>query len=269
MDEDDAPIARRRKRRNKLKQVNGVAVDVEEQDEGEPNDTTLTNGARKRRKLVGPKVSSTRGPHQLIVQIEGLDPAKLAMACKTLSTAATALKRRSARSSTPIGKRIASAAPAGLTASTTLYPIIPDDDKSKPYGGILTEEESITRETLPGTSERTRFDVARKKAEDEQKMRTELMDSMNHYTHGRRERDHEAKRVGEASLIECIHFGEHEIDTWYAAPYPAEYSLNKILWICEFCLKYMNSEYICWRHKVGRPLHDSRPWIITSIAEQG
>jgi histone acetyltransferase SAS3 len=94
------------------------------------------------------------------------------------------------------------------------------------------------------------------------------MDSMNQFTYGRRERDQEAKRLGEASLIECIHFGEYEIDTWYAAPYPAEYSMNKVLWICEFCLKYMNSEYVCWRHKVGCPLHDCRSSIITSITER-
>jgi len=265
MDEDDAPIARRRKRRDKPSQANGVAVDVEEHDEGGPNDITLTNGARKRRRLVGPKVSSIREPNRFIVQIEGLDPVRLGRVCKTPSAAVTTVKRRSARSSTPMAKLIASALPAGLTASATLYPITPEDDKSKPYGGILTEEESLTTETLPGTSERTRFDIARKKAEDEQKMRTELMDSMNQFTYGRRERDQEAKRLGEASLIECIHFGEYEIDTWYAAPYPAEYSMNKVLWICEFCLKYMNSEYVCWRHKVGRPLHDCRSSIIPRL----
>ncbi|MDA4132343.1 MAG: hypothetical protein OK454_04360, partial [Thaumarchaeota archaeon] len=44
-----------------------------------------------------------------------------------------------------------------------------------------------------------------------------------------------------------------EIDTWYAAPYPEEYSRNRVLYICEFCLKYMNSDYVAWRHKLKCP----------------
>ncbi|CRK23974.1 hypothetical protein BN1723_003113, partial [Verticillium longisporum] len=44
------------------------------------------------------------------------------------------------------------------------------------------------------------------------------------------------KAAGPASQIECIEFGGWEIDTWYAAPYPEEYSRNRILYICEFCL---------------------------------
>ena len=136
-------------------------------------------------------------------------------------------------------------------APTTLYPIAHDDDKLKPYGGILSDADANTADTLPGPSERTRFEVAKKTAEEEQRMRARLMDSLSRPSEqGRQGKEQESKRVGEASLIECIHFGEHEIDTWYAAPYPEEYSLNKVLWICEFCLKYMNSEYVCWRHKV-------------------
>ncbi|KAK8097888.1 MOZ/SAS family protein [Apiospora kogelbergensis] len=53
--------------------------------------------------------------------------------------------------------------------------------------------------------------------------------------------------------IECIEFGGWEIDTWYAAPYPEEYSRNRVLYICEFCLKYMNSDYVAWRHKLKCP----------------
>lgn len=62
------------------------------------------------------------------------------------------------------------------------------------------------------------------------------------------------KMTENASQIECIEFGGWEIDTWYAAPYPAEYSRNRVLYICEFCLKYMNSDFVAWRHKV-RCLH--------------
>lgn len=154
-------------------------------------------------------------------------------------------------------------APAAATAAapTTPYPITHDDDKLKPYGGILSDADANTADTLPGPSERTRFEVAKKKAEEEQKMRSRIMDSLSQQSsiQGRQGQEQESKRLGEASLIECIHFGEYEIDTWYAAPYPEEYSLNKVLWICEFCLKYMNSEYVCWRHKVRLRIRSSRP----------
>ncbi|KAA8911027.1 hypothetical protein FN846DRAFT_937042 [Sphaerosporella brunnea] len=259
MDEDQ-PRTRRRKPREKPQPANGDSVGAANEgdnDEGEPNDTTLTNGARKRRKLGGPNVAITRGPQQLIIHIGGLDSEKLS---SILSTAPKPSQRRVGRSQTPARKQrvvatsAATAVSAPLTASTTLYPIIYEDDRLKPYGGILSEAESNTKETLPGTSERTRFEAAKERAEQEQKMRTRIMNSMSRtYTQGRKERDEEAKRVGEASLIECIHFGEYEIDTWYAAPYPEEYSLNRVLWICEFCLKYMNSEYVCWRHKLKCP----------------
>jgi hypothetical protein len=54
-----------------------------------------------------------------------------------------------------------------------------------------------------------------------------------------------------APRIKTIRFGEWEMDTWYVAPYPEEYTYNPVLHICEFCLKYMKSEYIMKRHKVS------------------
>src|ERR1043165_2662626 len=50
--------------------------------------------------------------------------------------------------------------------------------------------------------------------------------------------------------IRSIRFGDWEMDTWYVAPYPEEYSWYPTLYICEFCLKYMKSKYIADRHKV-------------------
>ncbi|KAF8943819.1 Histone acetyltransferase kat7, partial [Haplosporangium bisporale] len=44
-------------------------------------------------------------------------------------------------------------------------------------------------------------------------------------------------------------FGDWEIDTWYVAPYPEEYSQHPILYICEFCLKYMKSSFMAERHR--------------------
>ncbi|CDS00973.1 hypothetical protein [Sporisorium scitamineum] len=56
--------------------------------------------------------------------------------------------------------------------------------------------------------------------------------------------------TGTASPIKCIRFGGFDIDTWYQAPYPEEYSMvpDGRLWICEFCLKYMKSRFMAQRH---------------------
>ncbi|GAC99261.1 histone acetyltransferase [Pseudozyma hubeiensis SY62] len=58
--------------------------------------------------------------------------------------------------------------------------------------------------------------------------------------------------TGTASPIKCIRFGEFDIDTWYQAPYPEEYSMvpDGRLWICEFCLKYMKSRFMAQRHRL-------------------
>lgn len=122
-----------------------------------------------------------------------------------------------------------------------------DELKSKPYGGILTEAEADTSKTLPQPEDRRRFDDARQKAEEEWKMKTAAALAEVETTKKPR------KVSGPASQIECISFGGYEIDTWYAAPYPEEYSRNRVLHICEFCLKYMNSEYVAWRHKLKCP----------------
>lgn len=52
------------------------------------------------------------------------------------------------------------------------------------------------------------------------------------------------------SSIEYIYLRDYEIKTWYTTPYPEEYNRNKILYICEYCLKYMNSRYIYHRHQL-------------------
>lgn len=116
------------------------------------------------------------------------------------------------------------------------------EDLKKPYGGILSEIEANTEKTFPQASDRKRFEDARQKAEEDWKLKI-----------GKTEANAETARPkisGPPSKIKCINFGGYEIDTWHAAPYPEEYSRNKVLYICEFCLKYMSSDYVAWRHKV-------------------
>lgn len=55
-----------------------------------------------------------------------------------------------------------------------------------------------------------------------------------------------------AHRIRAIRFGEFDIQTWYDAPFPEEYANlpDGRLWICEFCLRYMKSQFVASRHQV-------------------
>lgn len=123
-----------------------------------------------------------------------------------------------------------------------------DDLKSKPYGGILGEADADTSKTLPLAADRAKFNDARTKAEEEWKKKTAALEAEVEVK-GRSSQ----KIAGPPSKIKCVNFGGYEIETWYAAPYPEEYSRNKVLYICEFCLKYMNSDFVAWRHKLKCP----------------
>lgn len=122
-----------------------------------------------------------------------------------------------------------------------------DETKNKPYGGILSEADADTSRTYPTQSDRKRFEDARLKAEEDWKQKQKQaatsvpQDTLKHHS-----------KAGPPSKIKCISFGGWEIDTWHAAPYPEEYSRNRVLYICEFCLKYMNSDFVAWRHKVRK-----------------
>lgn len=160
---------------------------------------------------------------------------------------------RSVRGGTSHGGRRAATPPLPPFAASVSQPFYSFfdkdmDDKGKPYGGILTEAEADTSKTLPTTEDRRRFDEAKQKAEDDWKKRLLQMQAEIEAPVRKSK-----KSAGPASQIECIEFGGWEIDTWYAAPYPEEYSRNRVLFICEFCLKYMNSDYVAWRHKLKCP----------------
>ncbi|KAF1845386.1 uncharacterized protein K460DRAFT_366277 [Cucurbitaria berberidis CBS 394.84] len=122
----------------------------------------------------------------------------------------------------------------------------PDETKSKPYGGVLSEADADTSKTYPSQADRKRFEEARIKAEEAWKEKQTAL-----YAH--LEPAKLSKQPTAASKIKCVNFGGWEIDTWHAAPYPEEYSKNRVLYICEFCLKYMNSDYVAWRHKLKCP----------------
>ena len=118
-----------------------------------------------------------------------------------------------------------------------------DKPKPKPYGGILSEAEADTSRSFPQPADMRKFEDARNKAEEQwkQKVRAAVAAEPSRPVQ---------KQTNSASKIKCINFGGYEIDTWHAAPYPEEYTRNRVLYICEYCLKYMNSDFVAWRHKV-------------------
>lgn len=56
------------------------------------------------------------------------------------------------------------------------------------------------------------------------------------------------------SQNKALKFGSYLIKIWYAAPYPEEYSQKPILYLCEYCFKYMSSRFVLDRHKLKCPI---------------
>ncbi len=131
---------------------------------------------------------------------------------------------------------------------------ITTDDDQQPLKKILNERQRNVDNTTPSELDRKKFKLALKKSElsrQERENNYEEIDNDFSETNSRNETDEDKYNpLKKISKIKYIRFGGYEINTWYTAPYPEEYSTNKVLHICEFCLKYMNSDYILKRHKL-------------------
>lgn len=248
-DEDDV-ITVRKRRRNFSVDANST------QDTADSNEPSRSRAARQKTSRPPPVTIEKRSRHSLIVKIQ-VRPGNLK---EFLSRRRRERKRTSTvRTPRPVVQQATSTGfevpiSALLTPFSSdvysqpfysLFDKETDEVKGKPYGGILTEAEADTSKTLPTADDRKRFDQAKQRAEDEWRARVLAMQAEQDMPVRRHK-----KNSDHASQIECIEFGGWEIDTWYAAPYPAEYSRNRVLYICEFCLKYMNSDYVAWRHKL-------------------
>jgi histone acetyltransferase HTATIP len=55
--------------------------------------------------------------------------------------------------------------------------------------------------------------------------------------------------------IEMIEIGKNRIRPWYFSPYPQEMTSLAVIYICEFCLKYMKSPKCLERHLAKCPLN--------------
>ncbi|KAI9320480.1 acyl-CoA N-acyltransferase [Dichotomocladium elegans] len=103
-----------------------------------------------------------------------------------------------------------------------------DEKLIQTFGNKLTEAEADTKRGTPSEVDKQRFEQA-----STMKRKTERIDAA----------------ADNLPKINQIQIGNYLIDTWYVAPYPEEYSQYPTLYFCEYCLKYMHSEFIAGRHK--------------------
>lgn len=108
------------------------------------------------------------------------------------------------------------------------------------YRGALPKAEAVNTLTVPSRADRVLFKKLLKKSEPERLRNNTVI--LN--------QDVSNDPFSQSSRIRFIQFRDYEIQTWYTAPYPEEYSKNRMLYICEHCLKYMSSKYILHRHKL-------------------
>ncbi|TIA93384.1 hypothetical protein E3P99_00200 [Wallemia hederae] len=116
-----------------------------------------------------------------------------------------------------------------------------------PFAGVLNEYEAQVTNTTPQALEKEKFESTRRKAEIEllqkAKRPVQLLQTNASSSHTD---EHKSK----AQPIKALLFGNYEIQTWYAAPYPEEYTTlpNGKMYLCEWCLSYRKSEFQMKRH---------------------
>ncbi|CDH50462.1 histone [Lichtheimia corymbifera JMRC:FSU:9682] len=105
-----------------------------------------------------------------------------------------------------------------------------DSDKIlRTFGNKLTEAEAKTKRGTPTDTDKHRFDRS-----------SNVMSKIH---------QNAESAPTDMPKIEKIRIGNYLIKTWFVAPYPEEYSQYPTLFFCEFCLKYMHSEFVAGRHK--------------------
>ncbi|KAG0168011.1 hypothetical protein DFQ28_005918 [Apophysomyces sp. BC1034] len=120
------------------------------------------------------------------------------------------------------------------------------------FGQQLTKAESDTKRGTPTNADKERFELAKISAEKSH-INEEAKDQSPSPPAPDTSKQHWTAAL-EVPKIRKIRFGNHFIDTWYVAPYPEEYSRHPILYICEYCMKYMKSSYVAGRHKMKCPI---------------
>lgn len=131
------------------------------------------------------------------------------------------------------------------------------DNKDLPYKGLLPFPDCIINDTDATKQDRELFEKFQKegqKLRDSNQNLTNINDNNSNNPYDSPGSMGMSENYGNGSYMKSqiskIQFRHFEIDTWYTSPYPEEYSQSKILYICEHCLKYMNSPFSYQRHRI-------------------
>ncbi|TIB18969.1 hypothetical protein E3P92_00269 [Wallemia ichthyophaga] len=122
-----------------------------------------------------------------------------------------------------------------------------DTEDNDPFGGVLKPDEAQVLHTTPHAEEKNKFEITRRRAEIELQQKAkrpaQVLQTVPSTSHTD---EHKSKSQPIKSLL----FGDYEIQTWYAAPYPEEYINlpNGRMYLCEWCLSYRKSEFQMKRH---------------------
>ncbi|ODV88371.1 hypothetical protein CANCADRAFT_32988 [Tortispora caseinolytica NRRL Y-17796] len=131
----------------------------------------------------------------------------------------------------------------------------------EPYYGLLKQPDSNRTETALTFETYTQFQTTYFAAQLQrlQRLRSDPDSKWLYYEEQSAPEKRKGSQAGSivqpASKVKCIRFGDYEIETWYSAPYPEEYSCMGLLYICEYCLKYFNNDYVAWRHELKCSFH--------------
>ncbi|KAJ2583255.1 Histone acetyltransferase, partial [Coemansia sp. RSA 1836] len=108
------------------------------------------------------------------------------------------------------------------------------------FSNRLSAQEADTTQFVPGEEDRSMFEEARAAA---------CLTEGGAEGGGGTTPSTPSAMVGTVGYqVKKIRIGNSVIDSWYISPYPDEYSRHALLYICEYCLKYMKSEYTFKRH---------------------
>lgn len=122
-----------------------------------------------------------------------------------------------------------------------------DDSDKEPYRGVIKGSDASTSKTFPLETDKKRFAAALKEADAARRPEDSEPTAGSAATEDEFRGHH---GIANVSRIRKIRIGDYEVDTWYTAPYPEEYSSHRILRLCEFCLKYLISDYALQRHRM-------------------
>ncbi|CAH8865021.1 unnamed protein product [Trichobilharzia szidati] len=74
------------------------------------------------------------------------------------------------------------------------------------------------------------------------------LSSNDHRSNSKQHQQQQLEKSEDPRYPPQIQFGRYIITTWYSAPYPSEYARLTLLYICEFCLKYIKTRNVYLRH---------------------